>query len=669
MLSSRIIISVFFISVSGCFAFAQNKELSEAEDLFNNKNFSSALPIYLRLLKLNPAKSDLNYKIGICYINSRSQKIKAVQYFETAIQSNSNESASQNITTNGNVILYKLLGDAYCYANKFEPAIESYKKYKATLILTKDSGTIKVIDSKIKTCRIGKELRQSIALPLAISSQNFFGVNNTQTFSGVSTMANLSPASDINSIIPDGDQRKVNEDQIFYEKLSFSSIVDSTNSKSKHSEKFDKSNDLDTIAYATNVGSSVDGQTVLTYKNEKGSAGLFIARLKKDHWSAPEKLNKTVNLNGWENNEFISADGNTMYFTSDRAGGFGGKDIYSCTKIKNGEWSKAINLGPVINSKYNDEAPFIHPDGVTLFFSSDRNKPGSFDIFTATLADSNNWGQLTNVGYPVNRNNESFFQVLSEKKVMDVDAEKTFDKNNNSKRDTGKLNIAEEKDNFLITFIDQKKLPLTLLKNEVQNLKGDLALQAEIMVTDNFSGEVLGIFHSDNKTGHYAIIIPPGKNNNVTYLARGYLFQSENVDVNKEKSYFQRRAPIKMPALAKGASVTLNNIFFDSAKATFHRASDTELKRVLNLFYENAGIKVEISNYIFSKKNKRSNKKLSRSRADAVKNYLVNNGINKENVNVKGYRKAPRIPSKKMNISELPALADQKIELKIIELK
>jgi len=290
---------------------------------------------------------------------------------------------------------------------------------------------------------------------------------------------------------------------------------------------------VDTTTYRneSTVATSEDGQIVLTYKDNKGSAELYISRLIGNKWTEPEKLDKPLNTKGWELNQFISADGNTLFFTSNRAGGFGGKDIYVSKKLSDGEWGKAMNLGSVINSPYDEEAPFIYSDGVTLFFSSNKYKQTCcFDNFSSTLSIDGNL-KPTKIGYPEKTEADALFYATT---MLQPDS------------------IAGNNDWYLATFIDINGIPFAVLKGKVEDINGKVVECVTITVTDNEKRKVAAIYNSNYKTGNYLFTLPTETNIAVNYEAEGYSVQSENINISNKNDYFELRKVIQLlPVIAE----------------------------------------------------------------------------------------------------------------------
>jgi tetratricopeptide (TPR) repeat protein len=160
------------------------------------------------------------------------------------------------------------------------------------------------------------------------------------------------------------------------------------------------------------VGVTPDGQGLIIFQNDRYSGALYITRRTFDGWTVPEPLPAPINSGFNETHASFSPDGNTVFFSSERPGGAGGKDIYFSNKLPDGTWGKPINAGENINSSFEEESPFMHPDGKTLYFSSSgRNSMGGYDIFKSVKSDTWEWSKAENLGYPINTPNDDLFYI------------------------------------------------------------------------------------------------------------------------------------------------------------------------------------------------------------------------------------------------------------------
>lgn len=606
-------------------------EVKQAEYFFENKKYGAAGSFYGQLLQKDPYNADLNYKMGVCYMNSRSQKEKAVPYLLRAAGEQEKNQAPRTLT-------YKMLADANFIAGNFENAIANYSRYKELLMKEPDTDTsiIKETDMQIEICKLNAELKLvKNVMAAAIDTKSRAGdgssqVNYNTTYSADSSMVILTfKRSELAGELAPGIDYFENSAPLTFPEMA------------------KVSSDTSRALKEATVTTSVDGQILLTYRDEQGDGNIYLAVLNGNEWTVPEKLDEQINTSGWEADEFISADGRTMYFTSAGPGGYGGKDIYKSTKLVNGKWSKAINLGYPVNTPFNEEAPFVHPDGATLFFGSDRYRTdGSFDVFSATHSDSG-WSQPLNVGYPVMR-----------KEIRELPV--------NTKKGETSL---PEKENCLVTFLSPKKTTLTLIRGKVTDAGGNALSSLAITVSDNVSGEVVGRYFTDTKTGSYAFILPPGKNNHISFEAEGYLFHSENMDLSAGSDVYRINHAIVLEPLTENSKTVLRNIFF-TGEAELAATSETELQKMTEFLKSNPGIQVEISSLVSIDKKEKESKELVllEKRVNAVAKDLVAHGVKKESIETRVYQKIKRSGKRKKR-KPVEIFEEGIIELKITKIK
>jgi Tol biopolymer transport system component len=369
---------------------ARNDELKFDADYFlMRKEFDKALDLYLNVLRSEPDNADIKHRIGICYLNSEDEKEKAIPYLEEATKM---VSTKYNINsfkeTNAPVEAYFLLGSAYRVNNKLDEAISAYEKYKEFLN-PKDKYNLEVTDQYINNCKLAREMMKE---PRPVTFSNLGKVINTSqpNFNAVvsgdgKTLAYTTPGR-----------------QGFL--IYLCSKTDTTWSTPK-----DITSMLGTGKYMKTCSLSQDGNTMLLVQEDPENSDLFISQFKKGRWSKVVALKKPINSKGNETHASLSPNGKTMYFTSVRKGGEGDLDIYRST-LQGEEWSKPENLGPMINTPYNEETPFISPDGHLLYFSSEGHSGmGGYDVFRYDF-DHPEEG-VVNLGYPINTTDNNLFYV------------------------------------------------------------------------------------------------------------------------------------------------------------------------------------------------------------------------------------------------------------------
>ncbi len=621
---------------------------------YSKEGYSLALPLLLVLYKQDPTNMNLAFKLGVCYLSSRKERAQAIPYFSKAVTAVSNNYKESSYKERGTpLIAYKFLGDAYHLNYQFDKAIEAYEKFIAVMAqnMNLDKALLTEAGREIEMCKTGKRL---VASPVKIKIQNLGSTVN-------SAYADYSPvlSADQRTLFFTSRRQETTGGMKDPEGNYFEDIYMSTQTEKGWSKALDIGSPINTNGNEASVGISPDGQTILIYKDDMGDGNIYSTTLNGDVWTTPVKLNENINSKYWEPSAFFSADGNTLYFTSNRPGGYGGRDLYTSKRSPEGDWAKAVNMGSTINTPYDEDAPFIHADGVTFSFSSNaHNTMGGFDIFTSIISENGVWAEPVNVGYPINTTDDDIFYVISPNGLNAYFS---------SFREDG----FGEKDNYMATFLDRKETPLTLMKGSVIDETNKPAKNVIITVTDNANEEVVGVYHANSKTGQFLFILTPGKNYNITYKADGHLFYSENMEIPKQSNYYEIERAISLAPIVVGSKIILNNIFFDFDKATLRPLSNVELKNLLLIMKGNPGMKVEISGHTDSKGSIAYNQKLSEERAQAVVTRLTENGISADRMKAKGYGKSmPAAPNKKTDGSDDPEgrQLNRRVELKITEI-
>ncbi|MGP8215221.1 MAG: OmpA family protein [Bacteroidia bacterium] len=672
----KILICIAFISLSSISGLkAQNSRESyennfnSAEKVFNKVfqngkdealtyskgGYSTALPMLLSIYKEDTLNMNLAFKIGVCYLSSKRHRVDAISYFNKAITATTtNYEGSSYKERDAPLIAYKFLGDAYHLNYQFDEAIAVYGKYITLMAETKNTDKVMLDETnrKIEMCKTGKVL---VANPVKVKIENL-GANVNSIWADYSPVLSADQGTLFFTSRREGSTGGLKDEEGNF----FEDIYMSSKTINGWSKAINIGPPINTDGNEATVGISPDGQTILIYKDDNGDGNIYSTSLDGDVWSNPVKLNANIDSKYWEPSAFISADGSTLYFTSDRPGGYGGRDLYTSKLTPLGDWAKAVNMGPRINTAFDEDAPFIHPDGVTLYFSSNgHNTMGGFDIFTSLLSDDSTWSDPVNVGYPINTPDDDIYYVVSPDGLNAYFS---------SFREGG----LGEKDNYMATFLAKKETPLTLMKGIVNDESGNIAKDVVITVTDNVTEQVVGIYRTNSKTGKFLFILVPGKNYNITYQSKGHLFYSENMEIPKESNYYEINRAVSLNPIQVGSKIVLNNIFFDFDKATLRPLSNVELKNLVMLLKSNPNMKVEISGYTDSKGSAEYNQKLSEARAQSVVNRLAESGINANRMKAKGYGKTlPAAPNKNSDGTDNPEgrQLNRRVEFKITEIK
>ncbi|MDR2510961.1 MAG: OmpA family protein [Bacteroidales bacterium] len=365
-------------------------------------------------------------------------------------------------------------------------------------------------------------------------------------------------------------------------------------------------------------------------KDGFGNCDIYFAKKVGDKWGQPHNLWKPVNSEHWESQPSIAPDGRTLFFASTRPeGSRGGSDIWMSQLNDDGTWSKPINLGDSINTAGNENSPFIHFDGKTLYFSSDRHKGmGGKDLFYSHLKNDGTWSTPVNLGYPINTNRDEVSLFVAANGKQAFFASDRANIRNNGKLDIYTFELAEE----------LRPKPVTYMKGRLvaENDKQPIVGKFEIINTR--TNEVVAAALSDLQTGDFMVTLPTEENYAINVSKDGYLFYSENFEVGGISDSIKPIAmDIPLKKIEIGATVVLNNIFFDVNKYNLKEESFAELEKVYDLLFKNPNIKVEISGHTDNTGNRKLNVELSQNRAKAIYDYLIDRQINPERLTYKGY--------------------------------
>lgn len=385
--------SALFLSISLTGTFAQSPDLKEtfleAESYFLFEEYSEALPLYLRLHRADPENDNFNYKIGICLLNDPYQKDRSIRYLGEAtknINPKYRKNSFRETTAPPEAFFY--LGNAYLVNDSIDKALENYIHFRE--ILNEKVYDVELVEEQIRICERARSLKK---MPVDFDIKNIGETINTRF-------------ADINPVVSGNGERLVYVSEIqFYDAAFFSEKVDGVWQPPRN---IIPELGVDGDVYPT--GLSWDGNTMIIYRNDDFVGNLYVSHYENGKWTAMEKLGDNINTKYWESHGSLSADGNMLYFTSNRQGGYGGLDIYVSRKQQNGSWGIPVNLGPTINSRYNEETPFITENGKILYFSSYGHfNMGGYDVFYSMADEEGNWDMPINLGFPINTTDDDLF--------------------------------------------------------------------------------------------------------------------------------------------------------------------------------------------------------------------------------------------------------------------
>lgn len=621
--------------------------IKDADDLFNMGvgGRRVAIDLYLYAYQYNQKNAELNYKIGACYLDGLF-KNRAITFLRDAYKLK-NEVADD---------IHFLLGSAFQLNYQFDTAIHHYKMYNRIKDVKGivDENIYKDPDKRIQECNLGKYY---VAHPVRVFVNNLGpGVNSK--YPDYAPVISADEAVLIYTSRREGTTGDlIDETDLHY----YEDLYVSFNDDQGWSSGLNMTS-LNTDEHDASVGMSSDGQQLFTYKGVPDGT-LFISQLDGDEWTKPKELNKNINTKYHETAASLSFDGKRLYFASTRkedgygTASYGEREIFITEKNSKGKWGSAKNVGPVINTKYDERGVFIHPDGQTMYFSSKGHETmGGFDIFYSIKDSLGNWGKPVNIGYPVNTpDDDVFFTVAGNARYAYY----------SSAREDGfgyqdiyritflgpeKLMVCGAEDNLIASSeiaIQQKveatdtvkvrKVRLTILKGTITDALSSEPIEAEIEIVDNEKDEVITTMKSNKASGKYLVTLPSGINYGIAVKAEDYLFYSENIDIPYSTAYQEVTKDIVLSKVSIGSKIILKNIFFDYDRATLRPESYPELNRLVKLLESYPRMKIEIGGHTDSHGSLAYNTTLSENRSQSVVNYLIDAGISEDRLEYKGY--------------------------------
>ncbi|OJJ16574.1 hypothetical protein BKI52_32175 [marine bacterium AO1-C] len=463
------------------------------------------------------------------------------------------------------------------------------------------------------------------------------------------------------------------EDSLFHE-----DIYISYKTKGYWSEP-QKIKDFNTSTHESGVALSPDGKQLFIYRdNQQGN--LYVSDLQPDYtWSKPRSLGRSINTMHHEASVTITKDGNTIYFSSDRPGGYGGLDIYKSTKQKNGRWGRAVNLGPNINTELDEDSPFIHIDGETLFFSSRGHRKDSsrmdHDIYR-THFENDEWAKPENLGYPINTLKNDIYFVLSgdQKRGYYSSVEEgaanqqdiyviSMPKYNIKKVNEIGFQVAVK--TLPIKFLPSSKTErsIVMLRGAVTDEVSKKLVDAKMRLIDVATNKVVDEFSSVNPSGAYSTTMEAGKKYLLYVQKTGYMFYSTYFDIPENSAASEKVLNIQLKKLATTTPSDFQ-VFFRFSSKKIEKYSHPSLDKLVNFLETNQKVKVELGGYSDELGTQKSNIMLSEARAKAVVDYLIKKGIDFSRLTYRGYgKKSPKHPNKTAH----GRILNRRVECKVIE--
>jgi len=615
-----------------------------------------ARDMYVQAATADPTNIQANWMAGDFHLKTVG-KARAAQYFLKVLE----------LDPEYRFDLMYWIGRSYQYGMEFDKALAYYNRYKNKLTERdgyrgRDKVELSEVSRRIYEC---ENAREFVANPAHYSIVNLGNSINSE-FEDYAPVLN----QDETLMIFTTRRRDGNlNPNVFSDNKPYEDIFVAEKQGDSWSYAKNIGEVINTEFHDSNLALSADGDRLFMYKDENNGDIYESFRKTDGTWTFPQPLSENINSEGFKENAVsISPDGSILFFASDRPGGEGGMDIYYSIKDPDSEeWTRSKNVGPKINTEYDDDGPFIDYDGKTLYFSSQGRKGmGGYDIFKVEYDSAEGeWGEPENLGFPINTPDDDIYfvstddgqrgyyasvredgqgytdiymvTILKEDNVGETVARKDVDKEEKDEEepDNGRELTGVEKEE---TPEPEKQVELAPVTVAVTVMGDGGPMDAKISLKGRSNGATAGKTKIDEGKYEFTVTSPESLVYRLSVEADGYVFNNTDIQVPAATAQPQTISrTVELRKLQIGTRSVLRNIYFDFNKASFKQESYDELNKLEAMMARNPGMQIEISGHTDNIGSKSYNKKLSQLRANAVKEYLVNKGVDARRIKSVGY--------------------------------
>jgi hypothetical protein len=479
---------------------AEKDSFRTGKSYYDAEMYDLAAPIFINLQKKHPKEVYLQYAAGVCALERSDLSALALDLLQ---QANTNKVNLDEAPYN--------LARAQLLNYKFDEALATLNQMEAAAV---KKPIAKELKEKIDLLKIYcNNAKAHIAKPDSAKIENLGSPPNTAASEYVPVLS-ADEETMVYTYAGDssiGGLRKKTDDEFTYTRY-FEDVYITKNVKGVWSPGKNIGVSINTVENDAAVSISPDGHMLFTYRDDGTNGGdLYVSYLQGNEWGSPIPLMGDINRGDtWEGSCSISADGKTLYFASTRKGGFGGRDLYTATKMDDGSWGRVKNMGPKINTRYDEDAPFIHPDDRLLIYSSNGEKSmGNYDIFkTIYNPKDTSWSEPENVGYPINTPDRDSYYVLS------AGGERGY-------YSSGKAGGYGLQDMYRVTPGILNYKPVLLVVKGMVTAKGQ-PVEANVVALANNADEPFSTAASNSVDGKYLLSLKEGNDYKIAFSLKGY---------------------------------------------------------------------------------------------------------------------------------------------------
>lgn len=585
---------------------------NEADKFLNSEDYEEALPLFLLLEKKDFKTPNIGYKIGTCYLNSRGKKSKAIPYLEYAVTSITRNYGNNLQEKKAPLKSLLMLGIAYRINNQPNKAIEIFEMLKDSVADT-DSELRNLADLHIKRCENALVLQDFPGDPVKERLPDT--INNE--------FANFNPV-----IVNKGNILYYMESMKFYDAIKETEL----NNGQWQTPK-DITPDLHSDGDHYLASASADGNMLILYLYEPLKAGELYYTIKtSDGWSQQIPFNENINTKYHETHASLSSDGSTLFFTSNRPGGIGGLDIYMSVKDENNNWGPAVNLGPDINTPYDEETPFISSNDSVLYFSSQGHlNIGGYDVFYSKRKGFNSWSMPINMGVPVSTADDDLFYYPMENGLHGL-------------MSRIENNFYPSYDIYKYKYIDFPNTPRYRVRGRISDSANVQNGDITIFVIDKSTGDTVQKAKPDGN-GNYELLLPNG-NFFVSIAGQSGTLAGSDLSLNNgtdeiiEMPTGEKVSGVEKTIAAvietKNDTLIIKDVLFAFNNCDLQSQSKEYLQEIVNRLKNDHNMQLQIIGYADAIGNENYNLELSRKRAISVENYFISNNIEKNRLSISG---------------------------------
>jgi len=583
----------------------------DASAYIYEENYTAAIPLLEELHTIDPDNANVQFKLGLCYLKSRTMQKMAEEKLEFASEFVSEAFQDDNHRErNAPPITWYFLGQAYRINMEFERSLDAFDTF-LTFLNEKDEYDLYYRQMTDHHMAMTRRAEVMVKHPVNVDMVNMGPVINSK-------YSDHSPVLNVHESMMIFTSKRPKPDEPFYNQDEDLFVTYKAGDEWGEPERMDEK--INTEENEASIGLSTDGDLLLFFRSEYNAGNIFSSKNKNDSaWSKPSLMTQEINTKNRETHACISPDNQSVYFTSDRPEGYGGLDIYVIRRLPNGEFGEPRLLGPNINTEFDEETPFIHPDGQTLFFSSQGHKSmGGFDIFYSKMDENYEFGKPVNLGFPINTTGDNVSYVMS------MDGRRGY---LSTYREDGYGDL----DLYMINHKDVFITGLAIYEGTVTDTEDEVPEDVIVIARDKKTNTVAGVFRPNKYTGEYILTLRPGSTYDLIYHVNGRQMVARDIEPTQKDAdqFIENYKPVDISPVVVVYYAYHDVVLFENGEIKMTPSGNRVVNKMQKLVDTTNTPMVVTINYPPSHP-------LSLERFEVVKNELIQRGVSADNIVAQG---------------------------------